>query len=170
MPGRSLNEILNKKRPGSTSLEENEAQRPIFEFIPNKSETGNKGFAPQYKPEIVKGCMDLAFNMVLRAMCLSEDMNEKQNLHGISLVHREYQESGKFGWARSILGQEIRALERISRNLGSQVQSIQVPQQHQQLQQQKQSALNRPGKETFFRPHMDRETFIDLTYTSMSMT
>ena len=144
VPRRSLNDQSNKKRPGSTSLEENDAQRPIFEFIPNKADTGKKVFAAQYKPETVKACMDLAFNMVLRAMYLSEDMNEKQNLHDISVVHREYQESGKIGWARSILGQEIRALERISRNLGSQVQSIQAPRQQQQLQQLKHTVQKLP--------------------------
>ncbi|RKF62449.1 hypothetical protein OnM2_033112, partial [Erysiphe neolycopersici] len=138
----SYNNSYHKKRPGSTSLEESDSQRPIFDFIPNKADAGKKIFNAHYKPETVKGCVELAFNMVLRAMYLSEDMNEKQNIHDISIVHREYQESGKIGWARSILGQEIRALERISRNLGSQVQKMNIPKhsQQQQQQQQKQTA------------------------------
>ncbi|RKF76387.1 hypothetical protein GcC1_072025 [Golovinomyces cichoracearum] len=52
--------------------------------------------------------------MVLRAMYHSDDLKEKQNVHDISVVHREYQESGKIGGPRSILGREIRALEQIT--------------------------------------------------------
>lgn len=119
--GVELNDSRPTKRPGSISFEENEPQRPIFDFVPDKITSAKKSFTSTPKPKTVKDCMDQAFNLVLRAMYLSEDLVEKQNLHDISVVHREYQETGKIGWARSILGQEIRALERISRNLGSQV-------------------------------------------------
>ncbi|RKF72627.1 hypothetical protein GcM3_097030, partial [Golovinomyces cichoracearum] len=79
------NQAINHKRPGSTSIIESETQRPIFDFYPEKQRVQTKVFTSHEKPPTVKACMELTFNMVLRAMYLSEDLKEKQNLHDISV-------------------------------------------------------------------------------------
>lgn len=120
-----MNEDNPRKRPLSPATDEQIFSPKDYEDIPCCSEENNKAepTVNMPKPKTVRECMDLAFNMVLRAMYLSEDLKEKQNLHDISVVHREYQEFGKISWARSILGQEIRALEKVSRQLGNQAQN-----------------------------------------------
>ena len=105
---------IPSKRAISPSAPESESQRFNFDFTPETSEPKQKQFTAQDKPGTVEACMDIAFNMIIRALCLAKDKKQKQSLHDLSLILREYQEEGKISWAKSILGQEIRALEQVS--------------------------------------------------------
>ena len=173
--GKEKVHAIPSKRSISPSAPESDSQRFNFDFTPETSQSKQKQFTAQEKPGTVEACMDIAFNMVIRAMCLAEDKKQKQSLHDLSLILREYQEEGKISWAKSILGQEIRALEQVSRvlsNKASNVQNHSTSSQHSQHQFQQMPTQTMPGpmRSTTNKPVTPAvpSTFLPQTYAAMA--
>ncbi|RKF53327.1 hypothetical protein GcM3_219006 [Golovinomyces cichoracearum] len=84
------------------NIEKNDFQRPVFDLDPNKDVEGNKNFLSHIKP--------LTHSTFFDSNVFIKRPHRKKNLHSISVVHKEYQEYGKIGWAMTNLIQERRAL------------------------------------------------------------